>query len=99
AVARSGIRAGEAALVLGCGPVGLAVVAALRLRDVEPIVAADFSPARRKLARTMGAHEAVDPREEPGIEAWRRVDRPETLVAFEDLTRPDAHAKILVEPG
>ncbi|TML42212.1 MAG: zinc-binding dehydrogenase [Actinobacteria bacterium] len=88
AVARSGIRAGEAALVLGCGPVGLAVVAALRLRDVEPIVAADFSPARRELARTLGAHEAVDPREEPGVEAWRRVDGRRTLVVFEAVGVP-----------
>src|SRR5207302_7092079 len=74
AVNRSGIKAGEAAVVLGAGPVGLAVISALRRLNVEPIVAADFSPERRKLAVTMGAHEAVDPREEPAIEAWRRVD-------------------------
>ena len=34
----------DAALVVGCGPVGLAVIAALALRGVEPIVAADYSP-------------------------------------------------------
>src|SRR4051812_48670563 len=44
AVARSGIRQGDAAVVLGCGPVGLAVIGALRLQGIEPIVAADFSP-------------------------------------------------------
>ena len=35
---------------MGCGPVGLAVIAALRLKGIRPIVAADFSPKRRELA-------------------------------------------------
>src|SRR5689334_5926433 len=41
AVNRAGIVAGEGAVVIGCGPVGLAVIAALATRGVEPIVAAD----------------------------------------------------------
>ncbi len=61
AVNKSGIQPGEAALVLGCGPIGIAVVAALRIRGVETIVAADFSPKRRELAATMGAHQTIDP--------------------------------------
>jgi threonine dehydrogenase-like Zn-dependent dehydrogenase len=61
AVNKSGITPGEPALVLGCGPIGIAVVAALRLRGVETIVAADFSPTRRELAATMGAHQTIDP--------------------------------------
>jgi 2-desacetyl-2-hydroxyethyl bacteriochlorophyllide A dehydrogenase len=61
AVNKSAIQPGEVALVLGCGPIGIAVIAALRRRGVERIVAADFSPARRRLASTMGAHEVVDP--------------------------------------
>ena len=88
AVNKSGIRAGEAALVLGCGPVGLAVIAALRAKGVEPIVATDFSVTRRRLAVTMGAHEAVDPRSEPGIDAWRRVDGIRPLVIFEAVGVP-----------
>ncbi len=83
AVAKSGIAPGDAALVLGCGPVGLATVAALRLAGIEPIVAADFSKTRRALARTMGAHEAIDPRAEPAIDAWRRVDGKRPLVIYE----------------
>ncbi|MBO0680758.1 zinc-binding dehydrogenase [Mycolicibacterium sp. S2-37] len=61
AVNRSAIAPGEKALVLGCGPIGIAIVAALRHRGIEHIVAADFSQARRLLAETMGAHETVDP--------------------------------------
>jgi threonine dehydrogenase-like Zn-dependent dehydrogenase len=83
AVTKSGIKQGDAALVLGCGPVGLATIAGLRLAGIEPIVAADFSTARRRLALTMGAHEAVDPRQEPAIDAWRRVDGRKPLVIYE----------------
>lgn len=61
AVNRSAITAGETALVLGCGPIGMAIIAALRLCGVEHVVAADFSQTRRRLAQTMGAHEVVDP--------------------------------------
>jgi 2-desacetyl-2-hydroxyethyl bacteriochlorophyllide A dehydrogenase len=61
AVNKSGIQPGETALVVGCGPIGIAVIAALRTRGVESIVAADFSPKRRELATTMGAHQTLDP--------------------------------------
>lgn len=61
AVNKSRIKPGETALVVGCGPVGIAVIAALRLRGVEAIVASDFSPKRRELANAMGAHVTVDP--------------------------------------
>ncbi|OKH63529.1 alcohol dehydrogenase [Mycobacterium sp. SWH-M5] len=61
AVNASRIERGETALVIGCGPVGIAVIAALRLRGVENIVASDFSPTRRQLAATMGAHVTIDP--------------------------------------
>lgn len=61
AVNKSGIQRGETALVLGCGPIGIAIIAALQARGVESIAAADFSPKRRELAVTMGAHETVDP--------------------------------------
>jgi threonine dehydrogenase-like Zn-dependent dehydrogenase len=53
----------DAALVLGCGAIGLGVIAGLKLMGVAPIVAADFHADRRELAIKMGAHIAVDPRE------------------------------------
>ena len=42
AVAKSGIGSSDAAVVLGCGPVGLAVIADLARRGVGPIVAPDY---------------------------------------------------------
>src|SRR6266403_298805 len=47
AVAKANIRGGEVPLVIGCGPVGLAVIAALKIKGLHPIVAADYSPTRR----------------------------------------------------
>src|SRR5205809_7738404 len=62
AVAKAGITGKEVPLVIGCGPVGLAVIAALRIKGLHPIVAADYSPARRALAAKLGADIVVDPR-------------------------------------
>ena len=88
AVNKSSITPREGALVLGCGPVGLAVVAALRTKGVEHIVAADFSTARRDLARQLGAHETVDPRDESAFAAWGRTGGLRTLVVFEAIGVP-----------
>lgn len=88
AVNRSGINPGDGALVLGCGPVGLAVIAALRLRGVEPIVASDYSVARRELAAVMGAHDVVDPAVEPAFDAWSRAGGGRPVVVFEAIGVP-----------
>jgi threonine dehydrogenase-like Zn-dependent dehydrogenase len=61
AVARAHVEPGDVALVIGCGPIGLAVVNALRVADVHPIIAADFSARRRELAVAMGADVVLDP--------------------------------------
>jgi threonine dehydrogenase-like Zn-dependent dehydrogenase len=60
AVNKSNIVPGETALVIGCGPIGIAIIAALRARGVETIVASDFSTKRRELAAIMGAHQTLD---------------------------------------
>lgn len=89
AVAKARLDASaDAALVVGCGPVGLAVVAALKLAGVEPIVAADYSPLRRQLATTMGAHVVVDPAETPTMEAYRRAADLRPAVLFECVGVP-----------
>ena len=50
-------------LVIGCGAIGLATIIALKRRNAHPIIAADYSPARRKLALASGADIVVDPAE------------------------------------
>ncbi|MGZ6896884.1 MAG: zinc-binding dehydrogenase [Acidimicrobiia bacterium] len=88
AVNRAEMRPGAGALVLGCGPVGLAVIAALRLRGAEPIVAADYSSGRRAIATAMGAHEVIDPADEDAFAAWARVGGVRDLVVFEAIGVP-----------
>ena len=61
AVNKSSVKSGDVALVIGSGPIGLAIIAALRHRGVEHIVAADYSQKRRELATTMGARQVMDP--------------------------------------
>ena len=88
AVAKSRITANESAVVLGCGPVGLACIAELKMRGIGPVVAADFSTKRRAIAEQLGADVVVDPRVTPAIEAWRAADGVRTLVIFEAVGVP-----------
>jgi threonine dehydrogenase-like Zn-dependent dehydrogenase len=64
-------------LVIGCGPVGLAVIASLKIKGAHPIVAADFSPARRALAERMGADIVVDPARDSPYRSWAAAATPE----------------------
>ncbi len=61
AVNRSEIGKRDVAVVIGCGPIGLAVICSLRARGVRTIVASDLSVARRQLATECGADIVVDP--------------------------------------
>jgi threonine dehydrogenase-like Zn-dependent dehydrogenase len=73
AVEKGRVDPNDVPLVIGCGPIGLAVIAALCLRDVHPIVAADFSPRRRQLAEAFGADVVVDPSVDSPYEKWKDV--------------------------
>ena len=66
AVAWHAVRRGEVgrrqvAIVIGCGPIGLGVILMLKARGVRAVVASDFSPGRRALAKACGADVVVDP--------------------------------------
>lgn len=88
AVAKSRIESGDAALIIGLGPVGLACIASLKMQGIGPIIGADFSPTRRALAEHLGCDEVVDPTVESPIDAWRRVDGKKPLVIFEAVGVP-----------
>ena len=62
AVNRGEVGKGQVAVVIGCGPVGLAVIAMLKAKGVRTVIASDYSAGRRKLAETMGADVVVDPK-------------------------------------
>jgi threonine dehydrogenase-like Zn-dependent dehydrogenase len=69
AVRRSEIKKGDVAIVIGCGPVGLAVICMLKAQGVRTIVASDFSHSRRELATACGADVVVDPNQDSVYEA------------------------------
>lgn len=71
AVAQSAAGPDAAYLVIGCGPVGLAVIAALKSRGLGPVIASDFSPARRAVAEKFGADVLVDPARESPHGHWQ----------------------------
>lgn len=81
-VARADLQPDDVPLVVGCGPIGLAIVALLRMRGVGPIVAADFSASRRELAGKLGADVVVDPAQTSPYTAWSEAaatDDPERM--------------------
>jgi threonine dehydrogenase-like Zn-dependent dehydrogenase len=69
AVRRAEAKKSDVAIVIGCGPVGLAVISMLKARGVGTVVASDFSPGRRQLATACGADIVVDPGGESPYEA------------------------------
>ncbi|MEV5839054.1 zinc-binding dehydrogenase [Nocardia sp. NPDC052112] len=69
AVRKGRVSKGQAAFVIGCGPIGLAVISMLKAAGVRTVVASDFSPRRRELAVGCGADIVVDPATESPWEA------------------------------
>ena len=81
AVGEHAVAMGEPAadhvfLVVGCGPVGLAVIASLKARGLGPIVAADYSAERRAAAQIMGADQLVDPAVVSPHASWAELGVP-----------------------
>jgi threonine dehydrogenase-like Zn-dependent dehydrogenase len=70
---RAAVSAREIPLVIGCGAIGLSVVASLKRLGVGPIVAVDFVASRRDTAAVMGADLTVDPAQLSPYQAWREI--------------------------
>ena len=61
AVRRGEVGKRSVAIVIGCGPVGLAVILLLKAKGVRSVVASDYSAGRRTLAAACGADVVIDP--------------------------------------
>jgi len=86
AVAKARLDPDSVALVIGCGPVGLAVIAGLKARGHGPVVAADFSPRRRAAAERLGADVVIDPAVESPHARWEGFGVP-TARAAQNMAR------------
>jgi threonine dehydrogenase-like Zn-dependent dehydrogenase len=81
------LREKDVPLVIGCGAIGLAVIAALRRAGARPILAADFSAQRREQALHNGADLAIDPRAESPYAVQPGAKRPANVI-FECVGLP-----------
>jgi 2-desacetyl-2-hydroxyethyl bacteriochlorophyllide A dehydrogenase len=70
AVAEATLDEDSVVMVVGCGPVGLAVIASLKARGFGPVVAVDYSPGRRSMAERLGADVIVDPAAQSPHSHW-----------------------------
>jgi threonine dehydrogenase-like Zn-dependent dehydrogenase len=81
AVAKARLEPKSVSLVVGCGPVGLAVIAALKAEGHGPVIAADFSPRRRAAAEKLGADIVIDPATDSPHDRWEALGVPKTRAA------------------
>ena len=97
------VAAGESAVVVGAGGVGLSIIAALRLAGATPIVAVDVSEAKLEEARRAGAThgllggpdlaERVAALTGGGADvAFEAIGRVQTMELLPSLIRPGARA-------
>lgn len=72
AAEQADVGPGDNVAVFGCGPIGLAAIAALADRGLSGIVAVDLSAERRRLAELLGASASIDPSQ---TKVWRELER------------------------
>lgn len=92
AVNAAGDIGAETAVVIGCGPIGLACIAVLRDRGVERILATDFSARRRALALELGASDVVNAAERSVLSLSRFESG---CVVFECVGKPGIIGQIV----
>lgn len=72
AAERVDVGVADKVAVFGCGPIGLAAIAALADRGLTDIVGIDLSATRRRLAEQVGAAVTIDP---AAGSVWRELGR------------------------
>jgi S-(hydroxymethyl)glutathione dehydrogenase/alcohol dehydrogenase len=101
------VEPGESVAVIGCGGVGLQVVAAARLEGAGPLIAVDRDPAKLELARERGATHVVEAGSAATAARVRRIATggvqhafevvgvPETMRLAWDVLRPGGTAVVI----
>lgn len=84
AVNISPYKPGDSVLILGGGPIGLAVIQALKARGAEKIIVSEVAPKRRDFAKQFGAHYVLDPTKDDIVAKVRELcDGQGANVAFD----------------
>lgn len=108
-VDRLDVTSGEAAAVVGAGPIGMLLVQALRLEGASPVVVSEPEEARREVALEVGADYAIDPIAEDaesvvddlvgGVDvAVEAVGNPATIQQAQALTVPGGRTLVFGVP-
>ena len=96
AINKARLEGNEEIVVIGCGPVGLAILTILKSSFKGQIIASDFSPQRRSLAEKVGAHQVVNPQEaSPFSSKFLRKNK--KTVVFECVGVPGVIDDIILE--
>ena len=98
AVNKAEMKAGDVAVVVGCGAIGLAITAVLKMRGVvTTIIASDLSPRRRALATAMGATETVNGKDASPIARAAALAPGARVVIFENTGAPGMLGRLVIE--
>jgi S-(hydroxymethyl)glutathione dehydrogenase / alcohol dehydrogenase len=83
------VEPGDSVCVVGCGGVGLQVIAGARLAGATPIVAVDLGAEKLELARALGATDTVDSSAGDAAAAVQKLTGGGADHAFEVVGRPE----------
>ena len=73
AVERGEIRFNDVVVIAGCGPLGLGMVAAARMKSPAQLIAVDLSDQRLELAGQCGADLGINPEKVDAVDEVRRL--------------------------
>ena len=84
AVNISPFKEGDSVLVLGGGPIGLAVIQSLKVKKAKDIIVSEVSPRRTEFAKQFGATHVLDPTKDDIVARVREIcDGSGAHVAFD----------------
>jgi threonine dehydrogenase-like Zn-dependent dehydrogenase len=67
------IKAGDSALVMGAGPIGLGVIQCLKARGAGTIIVVEIARQRQEYAKQFGATHLIDPRKEDTVKRAKEI--------------------------
>ena len=80
----SPFKPSDSVLILGGGPIGLAVIQALRAQNCKQIIVSEISGMRKEFAKEFGAHEVLDPSKEDIVQRCQELTGgPGVHIAFD----------------
>lgn len=72
-VEQSAVKAGDNVLVMGAGPIGLAIIKCLKIRQPGQIIVAEVAPNRGRFSQKFGATAVIDPREQDVVSKCKEL--------------------------